>query len=95
MWRCVRGAWLPTARNAKVTELRIADSFTGGLACLTSDEQRVVKTTAFDLQRNLTGSGMSFHKLDKSKNENVWSLRVSNDLRLRVHRTRSGPAAPH
>ena len=31
-------------------EFRIADSFTDSLARLTSDEQKAVKTTAFDLQ---------------------------------------------
>jgi hypothetical protein len=35
-------------------ELRLADSFTDGLARLTSDEQKPVKTTAFDLRINPT-----------------------------------------
>jgi hypothetical protein len=33
-------------------EFRIADTFTDSLARLTGDEQKVVKTTAFDLQLN-------------------------------------------
>src|SRR5260370_36119567 len=30
---------------------------------------------------------MSFHKLDKAKDKNFWSLRVSADIRLIVHKT--------
>ena len=36
----------------------IADTFTDSLARLTSEEQKVVKTTAFDLQR-LMGSNLN------------------------------------
>ena len=66
---------------------RIADTFTDSLARLTGDEIRVAKTTAFDLQMNPTGSGLSFHKLDRAKDKNFWSVRVSSDIRLIVHRT--------
>ncbi|WP_409214774.1 hypothetical protein [Prosthecobacter sp.] len=31
--------------------------------------------------------GMSFHKLDKAKDKNFWSLRVSADIRIIVHKT--------
>ena len=48
-------------------EFRIADTFTDSLARLTGDEQKAVKTTAFDLQLNPANPGMSFHKLDKAK----------------------------
>lgn len=44
----------------------IADTFTDSLARLTGDEQKAVKTTAFDLQINPANPGMSFHKLDKA-----------------------------
>jgi len=64
----------------------IADTFTESLARLTADEQKAVKTTAFDLQLNLAAPGMSFHKLDKAKDKNFWSVRVSLDLRIIVHR---------
>lgn len=70
-------------------EFRIADTFTGSLARLTGDEQKAVKTTAFDLQMNPTGSGLSFHKLDRARDKNFWSVRVSSDLRLIVHRNTS------
>ena len=70
-------------------DFRIADTFTDSLARLTGEEQKTVKTTAFDLQLNPTNPGMSFHKLDKSKDKNFWSVRVSNDIRLIVHKTQS------
>ena len=66
---------------------RIADTFTDSLARLTGDEQKAVKTTAFDLQMNLASSGLSFHKLDKARDKNFWSVRVSSDIRLIVHKT--------
>ena len=69
-------------------EFRIADTFTDSLARLTSDEQKATKTTAFDLQLNPASPGLSFHKLDKAKDKNFWSVRVSGDLRVIVHKTR-------
>lgn len=68
-------------------EFRIADTFTDSLARLTGDEQKAVKTTAFDLQMNPFSPGMNFHKLDKAKDKNFWSVRVNSDIRLIVHKT--------
>lgn len=68
-------------------EFRIADTFTDSLARLTGDEQKAAKTTAFDLQMDPEKPGHSFHKLDRSKDKNFWSVRVSDDIRLIVHRT--------
>ena len=68
-------------------EFRISDTFTDSLARLTGDEQKAVKTTAFDLQMNPANPGMSFHKLDNAKDKNFWSVRVSADIRLIVHKT--------
>lgn len=65
----------------------IADTFTDSLARLTGDEQKAVKTTAFDLQMDPSAPGLSFHKLDKSKDKRFWSVRVNADIRLIVHRT--------
>ena len=70
-------------------EFRIADTFTDSLAKLTNQEQKAVKTTAFDLQLNPTNPGMRFHKLDRSKDPNFWSVRVSRDIRMIVHKTAS------
>lgn len=68
-------------------EFRIADTFTDSLAKLTGEEQKAVKTTAFDLQLNPAHPSLQLHKLDKSKDPNFWSIRVSQDIRLIVHRT--------
>ncbi len=38
-------------------DFRIADSFTDSLARLTGEEQKAVKTTAFDLQMNPAAPG--------------------------------------
>src|ERR1043166_2009379 len=68
-------------------DFRIADTFTDSLARLTSDEQAAAKTTAFDLQIDPAKPGMQFHRLDKAKDKNFWSVRVSRDIRLIVHRS--------
>ncbi len=75
------------ATNEQMTDFRIADTFTDSLARLTGDEQKAAKTTAFDLQINAAGPGLSFHKLDKAKDKNFWSVRVSGNIRLIVHKT--------
>lgn len=67
-------------------DFRIADTFTDSLTKLTGDEQKSVKTTAFDLQLNPASPGMSFHKLDNVRDKNFWSVRVSSDLRIIVHK---------
>src|SRR6202011_3682850 len=52
-------------------------------------EQKAVKTAAFDLQLNPASPGLSFHRLDKAKDKNFWSVRVGSDIRLIVHKTAS------
>ncbi len=68
-------------------EFRIADTFTDSLARLTGDEQKAVKTTAFDLQLDPSSPGLSFHKLDKAKDKNFWSVRANADIMSIVHKT--------
>lgn len=70
-------------------QFRISDTFTDSLARLTGDEQKLVKTTAFDLQMNPVNPGMSLHKIDRAKDKDFWSVRVGSDLRLIVHKTAS------
>lgn len=70
-------------------EFRIADTFTDSLARLTAQEQKAAKMTAFDLQLDPTSNGLSFHKLDRAKDANFWSVRVNIDIRMIVHRTQS------
>nr|MCE2749301.1 DNA helicase [Rhodobacter sp.] len=71
-------------------DFRIADTFTDSLGRLTAQEQKAAKTTAFDLQLDPTSNGLSFHKLDRAKDPNFWSVRVNADIRIIVHRTASG-----
>ena len=70
-------------------QFRISDTFTDSLARLTGDEQKAAKTTAFDLQLDPSAPGLSFHKLDRAKDKNFWSVRVNRDIRLILHRTDS------
>lgn len=56
-------------------EFDIADSFTDSLDRLTGEEQKAVKKTALDLQLNAANPGMRFHRLDKAKDRNFWSVR--------------------
>lgn len=67
----------------------IADTFTDSLSRLTRDEQKAVKTTAFDLQVDPARPGMKLHRIDRARDKNFWSVRVSGDIRLIVHRTTS------
>lgn len=68
-------------------EFRIADTFTVSLCKLTADEQKLVKQTAFDAQVNPSSPGLRFHKLERGKDKNFWSLSVGMDIRIIVHRT--------
>ena len=68
-------------------DFRIADTFTDSLARLTSDEQKAVKTSAFDLQMDPSRPGLRFHRVDRARDRNFWSVRVSSDIRIIVHRT--------
>ena len=68
-------------------EFRIADTFTDSLSRLTAQEQKAVKTTAFDLQMNAASPGLKFHKLDGAKDPKFWSVRVNSDIRLIVHKS--------
>jgi mRNA-degrading endonuclease RelE of RelBE toxin-antitoxin system len=68
-------------------EFRIADTFLDSLTRLTGEEQKAAKTTAFDLQMHPSNPGLSFHKLEKARDRSFWSVRVSRDIRLIVHKT--------
>src|SRR3984957_10935221 len=65
----------------------IADSFQSALRRLSAQEQKAVKETVFDLQMNPAAPGLQFHRIDKSKDSNFWSMRVNRDVRLIVHKT--------
>lgn len=67
----------------------IADTFTDSLTRLRADEQKAVKTTAFDLQTNPAHPSLKFHRLDKAKDKDFWSVRAGSDIRLIVHKSES------
>lgn len=70
-------------------EFRIADTFTDSLSRLTTDEQKAVKTTAFDLQMNPANPGMQLHRIDRARDKSFWSIRVNADVRLILHKSES------
>jgi hypothetical protein len=65
----------------------LSDTFTSALARLPAQEAKLVKTSVVDLQIDPTGKGQSFHRIERAKDPNFWSVRVSRDLRLIVHKT--------
>src|ERR1051325_6751636 len=66
--------------------LRIANSFTDSLAKLTAEEQKTAKNTAFEFQMNPAHPSMRFERVTSSKDKNFWSVRVSRDIRMIVHK---------
>jgi len=70
-----------------VMQFRIADTFTTSLAKLSGDEQKAAKQTAFDPQLDPANPGMKLHMLNKAKDKAFWSIRVSRDIRIILHRT--------
>lgn len=68
-------------------EFRIADTFTAALARLPAQEQKAVKTSAFDMQLDPAGPGLQFHRIEAARDPNFWSVRVNRDIRIIVHRT--------
>ena len=67
-------------------QFRIANTFADSLAKLTGNEQKAVKTTALDLLLTPALPGLQFHKLDRARDPHFWSVRVSRDVRIIVHR---------
>lgn len=70
-------------------DFRIADTFTDSLARLTGDEQKAVKTTAFDLQLNPAHPSMGLHRIEQSKDRHFWSVRAGSDIRIVLHKTQA------
>lgn len=65
----------------------IADSFTKALGKLTTQEQSAAKITVFDMQQDPASPGLQFHRIDRSKDPNFWSIRCNRDIRIIVHKT--------
>lgn len=47
----------------------LADTFTDSLSRLTGEEQKSLKTTAFDLQMNPANPGTKLHRLEGAKDK--------------------------
>lgn len=73
--------------NSCYMDFRIADTFLSSLERLTGEEQKRVKIAVFDLQANPANPGHKFHKLDRARDRNFWSVRAGSDTRLIVHKT--------
>ncbi|MFC3614761.1 3'-5' exonuclease [Lutimaribacter marinistellae] len=65
---------------------RIADTFSDSLAKLTAQEQKAVKTAAFDVQMNPDTPGLSMHRVDRAKDPHFWTARVNRDIRMVLHK---------
>jgi hypothetical protein len=65
----------------------LADTFADSLTRLTTQEQKSVKTSVFDLQMDPSHPGLQMHRLENAKDPDFWSARVSRDIRLIIHRS--------
>lgn len=65
----------------------IADTFTRGLTRLDRTSQALVKQAAFDFQMHPEHPSFRFHRLARARDRRFWSFRVTEDLRIIVHRT--------
>ncbi|WP_245268509.1 UvrD-helicase domain-containing protein [Mesorhizobium sp. WSM2561] len=62
-------------------------SFQSALARLSNDEQKQARLTAYELLTEPDRPGLQFHRIDKSRDPHFWSVRVSRDIRIIVHKT--------
>ena len=67
-------------------QFRIASTFNDSLTKLTANDQTAVKTTVFDLQANPDLGGLRIHPVQGARDRDFWSARVSQDIRIIVHR---------
>jgi hypothetical protein len=66
---------------------RLADPCTDRLARLTGEPHNAVNTTAFDRPLHPAQPRMPWHTLDRASDPHGWSVRVSRDVRVIVHKT--------
>jgi len=67
----------------------LASTFVDSLARLPAQDQKAAKASALDLQLDPSSPGLQFHRIERSKDANFWSIRVNRDLRIIVHKTAS------
>ena len=70
-------------------EVILANTFQDSLDKLNNEEQKQAKITAMDLQLNPSSPGLQFHKLDRARDPNFCSIRVSRDIRIILHKSGS------
>lgn len=70
-------------------QFHLASTFVDSLARLPGQDQKAVKASALDLQLDPSSPGLQFHRIEKSKDANFWSVRVNRDIRIIVHKTAS------
>jgi mRNA-degrading endonuclease RelE of RelBE toxin-antitoxin system len=63
----------------------IEEGFMEASRKLTSDEQQLVKATILELALNPKGQGTNLHRLDKARDKNLWSCRVTRGIRIILH----------
>lgn len=63
----------------------IEEGFMEASRKLTADEQQLIKATILELALNPKGQGTNLHRLDKARDKNLWSCRVTRDLRIILH----------
>lgn len=63
-----------------------ASTFADALAKLSHPEQKQVKITTVDLMMDLKGSGLSLERINRAADTDMWSARVSRDLRIILKR---------
>jgi superfamily I DNA/RNA helicase len=66
--------------------LLLSDTFSTSLGKLTPDEQKATKLTVVDFQLNPENPGHSFHRIERTKDKDFWSIRINRDLRIIVHK---------
>lgn len=65
---------------------RIADTFTTALDRLTGPEKAAAKQAAYDLWTDPSAPGLQLHRIDRSRDRDFWTARVTRDLRIVLHR---------
>jgi hypothetical protein len=63
----------------------IEEGFFDSKSRLTQAEQRLVMSTVLELVENPKGQGTNLHRLDKSRDKNLWSCRANQDIRIILH----------
>lgn len=63
----------------------LAKTFTDSLAKLDKPAQSMVKAAVFDFEQNPDLPGFHFHRVHRARDDNMWTARVNDDLRMVIH----------